>query len=133
MATAPAYAPTPLFDYCQVTTANTNRDGTGSSVLIGSGTAAGKRIVRCTIEAVGTVTAGAIRIFISADTGTTKRLLAEILVPATTPSVAAPQVGVFTAEIPKLVALVLPGTTYQLYGSTNNTETFNILLESAGM
>ncbi len=127
MATTANYTNSPLFDYAQVTAANTNRDGTGTTVLLGSGVATGKQIRRVTITAPNTTTAGMVRIYISKDTGTTKRLLVEI--PVTAFTVSATQKG-FTAEATSLVGLILPDTSTQLYGSTHNAETFNIFIES---
>src|SRR5690349_17058576 len=129
MATSPAYAATPLLDYCQVSAANTNRDGTGTTVLLGSGTAAGKRVTRCSIQSTGTTTAGAVRLYVSTDSGTTKRLIVEKVVPAITPAVGT--TPPFYTTVPEIVGLVLPGTTAQIYASTNNAETFNLTLESA--
>ncbi len=130
MATSAVYASTPLIDYVQAVTANTARDGTGTIATLASGTAAGKLIRRIIINATGTTTAGVIRFFLSLDTGTTKRLIKEVLVTAKTPSTS---VDTFRAEVPELVGMILPGTAAQLYVSTHNTETFNIVCESGGI
>lgn len=53
MAAAPAYATTPRIGFASVTTANTNRDGTGTIVDALTGVAAGTRIERVVIQTTG--------------------------------------------------------------------------------
>jgi hypothetical protein len=130
MATEPQFAATPILEVAQVTAANTNRDGTGTIVTVASGTAAGKRISRVTIQATGTTTAGMIRFYFSPDGGTTNRLIGEVAVTAATPS---GTVSAFSTLATALVGLILPGTSAQLRASTHNAETFNILIESGGL
>ena len=131
MTTAAAYAATPLLDITQLTaTANTNRDGTtGAYTAVATGTAAGKYIRRVVLCAAATTTAGVVRFFVSPDSGTTKRLVKEYLIPAITPSTT---LEVYRAEIGELAGLVLPSTTHILYCNTNNAETFNVSVESGG-
>lgn len=138
MATAAQYATTPTVEYAQVTAANTNRDGTGTTVLVCSGpsvaagSAVGKRIARISIKATGNTTAGMIRFYISVDNGTTKRLVAEVPVSAVTVS---GTVATFTAWVGDLEGVVLQGQVSsqncQLYASTHNAETFNIIVYGA--
>lgn len=138
MATTAQYSTAPTIDVSQITTANTNRDGSGTTVEIAAGptTAAasgvGKRIVGVMIAATGTTTAGMIRFFISVDGGTTKRLIAETIVTAITVSATVPA---FSTSVPSLVGIVLPGqvstNTQKLYAATNNSETFNIVVYGA--
>ena len=138
MATAAQYATTPIVEYAQITAANTNRDGTGTTVLVTSGpttaqgAGVGKRIARVIVKATGTATAGMVRFFISTDGGTTKRLLAELPVTAVTPS---GSVAAFSQPVPDLEGVVLQGqvasASCQLYASTHNAETFNIVVFSA--
>lgn len=138
MATTAQYSTAPTIDVSQVTTANTNRDGTGTTVEIAagpttaSGSGVGKRIVGVMIAATGTTTAGMIRFFISVDGGTTKRLIAETIVTAITVSATVPA---FSTSVPSLVGIVLPGqvstNTQKLYAATNNSETFNIVVYGA--
>lgn len=134
MATTAQFTAQPTIDIAQVSTANTNRDGTGTLVTIASGPSAsaangvGKRVNRVTVAATGTTTAGVIRFYISTDNGTTNRLICERLVTAITPSTS---VAVFRAEIGELVGLMLVGGgNCLLRASTNNAETFNIMVES---
>jgi len=104
----------------QVTTANTNRDGTGAVVTILTAGAQGTQIDLIRVVATGTTTAGVVRLFIH--DGSVFRLYEEILVTAITPSTTT---AVFEAEFVPTKPLVLP-TGYSLRASTNNTETFNI-------
>jgi hypothetical protein len=127
MATTAQYGSTPLNEISQVTAANTARDGTGTMGVGVAGTTAGKFIRRVVIQATGTVTNGVVRFFESVDSGTTRRLLHEVIVTATTPSVTQ---AAFRVEVPELVGKVLAGTTNLIYPSTNNAETFNVFFES---
>lgn len=134
MATSAQFTAQPILEYVQVSTANTNRDGSGTlaTVCTGPNTAAangvGKRIFRVTIASTATTTAGVIRFFLSNDNGSTKRMICEKIVPVVTPSTT---VAAWRTEVAELVGLILPGGTGNiLYASTNNAETFNIFCES---
>lgn len=139
MATSAQYVTTPVIEITQGITADTSRTAptAGNTYLVCQGPATasasgvGKRITRVTVSATGTTTAGVIRFWISVDTGTTKRLILEKIVAANTPSTSNP---VVRFDVPELVGLVLPGTVSSavtsLYATTNNTETFNFLVES---
>lgn len=140
MATQPQYAATPVVEISQVATADTSRTTitqvqqicAGPSTAAGSGV--GKRITRVTVSAVATTTAGAIRFWISSSgSSTNARMIVERSVPAIT--VVTGTTPPFRTEIQELVGLVLPGTTggnsVNLYATTNNSETFNIVVESA--
>ena len=134
MATTAQYTAAPILEIAQVTTADTSRTAPTNSVEIcagpnqTAGNGVGKRILRVTIQATATTTNGVIRFFLSTDSGTTKRLIAERLVNAVTPSTT---VSAFRVDVPELVGLILPGgTANKIYATTKNTETFNILVES---
>lgn len=126
MATAPAYAATPRCGIGQVSVANTARDGTGTLATIFQAGASGSRIDAINLKAVGTTTAGMLRLFLH--DGTNARLLTEVPVVASTPSGTLPaweaQLNVNTMT--QVLPLVLP-TGYSLRASTNNAETFNII------
>jgi hypothetical protein len=138
MATTAQYVSTPVIEVSQVTTADTSRTAPSTTTLICAGPSSvsaagiGKRILRITICGTATTLANAVRIFISTDGGTTKRLLVERVIPAITAT--AGTTPPFRAEVPELVGLVLPGTVSSnatnLYASTNISETFNIVVES---
>ena len=125
MATSAQYASTVRAAAAQVTTANTNRNGTGAIVTVFTAGANGSRIDDISIDAVATTTAGVVRLFIN--DGTTSYLWQEILVTAVTPSTT---VAVWSYTLLNQ-ALVIP-TGWSLRASTNNTETFNILVTRAG-
>lgn len=121
MATDPIFAATPKAAQTQIATANTARDGSGTiGTLLTSG-ASGSRIEEIHIVGVGTVTGGMVRLFSSFDSGTTKRLLRERPVTATTPSATAAG----WLDIITFANLVLP-TGSQIYAATHNAETFNV-------
>jgi hypothetical protein len=125
MATSAQYASTVRAAAAQVTTANTNRNGTGAIVTVFTAGSSGSRIDDISIDAVATTTAGVVRLFIN--DGTTSYLWQEILVTAVTPSTT---VAVWSYVLLNQ-ALVIP-TGWSLRASTNNTETFNILVTRAG-
>lgn len=125
MATQAQYASTVRAAVAQVTTANTNRNGTGAIVTVFTAGASGSRIDDISIDAVATTTAGVVRLFIN--DGTTSYLFQEILVTATTPSTTVAVWGTTLLN----QALVIP-TGWSLRASTNNAETFNIIVTRAG-
>ena len=137
MAVQPQYAADPVIGFNQVSVANTNRDGTGTLASLVTGRAPGTRIDRLKVKAVGTTTAGMIRIFhrttgltLNAD-GTvasfaapTARLVAELSVSAITPS---GTVQSFEGEI-LLPADFVMGEFESLHAATQNAETFNVFV-----
>lgn len=125
MATTAQYAATVQNASAQVTTANTNRNGTGTIVSVMTGATNGTRIDDIYIVATGTTTAGVVRLFIS--DGTNIRLWQEVLVPAITPSTT---VSVFNSSLINCGLILENG--WSLQASTNNAETFNILVTRAG-
>jgi hypothetical protein len=125
---------TPIFTdadyvgYCQVSTANTNRDGTGSLQTLATGGLVGARINMVKVVATVTTTAGMVRLFLSLDNGTTKRLVGEIPISAITPSAT---VAAFTADYFFNAGVTgepikLPDANAILYASTHNAEAINV-------
>jgi hypothetical protein len=125
MATTAQYASTVQNASAQVTTANTNRNGTGTIVSVITGATNGTRVDDIYIVATGTTTAGVVRLFIS--DGSNIRLWQEILVSAVTPSTT---VQVWSYTLLNQALLLENG--WSLQASTNNAETFNILVTRAG-
>lgn len=124
MASSPAFASAGRLEQIQISTANTNRDGTGTITSLITGVAAGTRVNKILIKATVTTTAGMIRLFFSDDSGTTKRLIREMAVIAVTPSATVPA---FEAEIDiSFLDIVLPSTADSLLVSTEKAETFNV-------
>ena len=130
MATVSQFTATPKIDSAQVTTANTNRDGTGTIVAVVTGVASPNfvKVEQVIIKAIVTTTAGMIRFFLSADGGTTKRLIHEVLVSAITASAT---VAAFEDVWYCPDDLVLPDANHILYAATEKTETFNVVALSA--
>lgn len=121
-ATAPQFVGTPQIFAVSVSVANTARDGTGTAPVLLTGAAApGTRIDKIRAVGVGTVTAGMIRVFLN--DGTTKRLIREMAVTATTPSAS---VEGWVGEMSFGDGLVLPNATWSILVSTHNAENFNI-------
>jgi hypothetical protein len=134
MATSAQFTAQPILEYAQVTTADTSRTAPTNVVEITAGpnvspgNGIGKRLIRVTVQSTAATTAGVIRFFLSLDSGTTDRLICEKIVPAVTPSTS---VAAWRTEVAELVGLILPGgTANKIYATTNNTETFNIIVES---
>lgn len=123
MATNPNFSATLRTTVSQVSTANTNRDGTGTIVTCFTAGTNGSRIESVEVQATGTTTAGMVRLFLN--DGTNTRLLREVPIPAITPSGTVP-----AFQIPLVfgdyVPLLLPTSSWSLRAATNNAETFNI-------
>ena len=126
MAVNPAFASTPRVGSAQVSTANTNRDGTGTIATIFTAGSSGSRIDRVTIQATGTTTAGMVRLFIH--DGSNSRLYHEEPVGAMTPSatVAASFATCEPITYPEKFPLILPSG-YSLRASTEKAETYNVI------
>lgn len=125
MATNPAYAATPRVGVTTISTANTNRDGTGTIGTVLTAGASGSRVDRVVVTATGTVTAGMVRMFLH--DGATAKLYCEVSVLATTPS-ASVKAFIDTLEAvttPDLFPLILPNG-WSLRASTHNAESFNV-------
>ena len=125
MSTTANYAATPRAAVGQISTANTNRDGTGTVVTIFTAGSSGSRVDDIVITATVTTTAGMVRLFLN--DGTNTRLWQEIPVTAITPS---GTVQAFTFTLLNQ-ALILPNG-WSLRAATNNAETFNVFVDRAG-
>ncbi len=126
MSSVPQYASVPKCGIGQVSVANTNRDGTGTIVTIFSAGASGSRIDAIDLKAVGTTTAGMIRLFLH--DGANARLLTEVPVVAVTPSGTIPawEAQLNTNTMSQVLPLFLPSG-YSLRASTHNAETTNVI------
>lgn len=121
----PIFILTPKVGMVRISTANTNRDGSGTLGDVLTGGSFGTRVDRIHVRATGTTTAGMVRIFIS--DGSNIRFWDEISVSAITPS-ATVQVFEATLITPDSASplLVLP-TGYVLKAGTHNAETFDVM------
>lgn len=120
MATTPQFATTPRIAIGQLSSANTNRDGTGTLVSIMSGVNAGTKVQEVVVQATATTTAGMVRLYLN--DGTNNRLFDEVVVSAIT--VGASTSGFRVAKT--YDNLTLPSASWILRASTHNAETFNI-------
>jgi hypothetical protein len=125
MATTAQYASTSQTAQVQISTANTNRNGTGTIGTLIIGATNGTRVDDIYITATGAVTAGVVRLFIS--DATNIRLWQEILVTATSPNVTT---AVWSYTLLNQALLLKSG--WYLAASTNNAETFNVIATRAG-
>lgn len=124
MTATPVFVQTPKQWFAQVSTANTNRDGTGTLVDIVSGATNGTKIDCIYIQAAGTVTAGVVRLYVN--DGTNTRLWKEVMVTATTPSTSV-QAWNSTIDLSYPGGGMFIPNGYKLRASTHNSETFNII------
>ena len=122
MASSPAFAATPKNGSVVISTANTNRDGTGTLGTLHPAGALGARIDKVRIQALGTTTAGMIRFFI----GTT--LILEVPVIGVTAAATSP---VWGADVIWDGGLVLQASNV-LKVSTNNAESFALNIINGG-
>lgn len=122
MAQTANYASTPRNAMAQLTTANPNRDGTGTLATVFTAGASGSRADRIVLKAVGPTTAGMIRVFVH--DGTNARLIDEVAVPAVTPSAIVPS---WETAFDLPYGIPLPSG-YSIRGSTERGETFNMFV-----
>jgi hypothetical protein len=126
MATQAQYASVPKVGIATISTANTNRDGTGTIGTVFSAGSNGSRIDAIDIQAIATTTAGMIRLFIH--DGTTAHLINEVPVLAITPSGTVPAwaAQLNTNTMTQILPIILP-TGYSLRAATNNAESFKVI------
>lgn len=125
-----AYASVPrALDVASISAANTNRNGTGTIVQLCAGSANGFRVSSITAKAIVTTTAGAVRIFVSINSGTTWRLLTEIPVDANTASASNPA----WEDRIEFDDLILKGTTVWLGASTEKAEAFEMTVNGGDL
>ena len=125
----PQYANDVILGTTSISTANTNRDGTGavSALAIVSNPSTGARVNKLVFTAAGATTAGMIRVYLG-DSAATPDLFREIEVPAITPSVTQ---AAWRGEIDLPGGLLFreyaAGTRIDTMSfSTHNAESFNV-------
>lgn len=121
MALEPQFAVTPRIASVNIATANTNRDGTGTIATLITGVAAGTRIAEIVVKAVGTTTAGMVRVFLH--DGTNFFLFDEIAVAAVASPGASTQT---TRSSTRYDNLILPNASWSVRVSTHNAESINV-------
>jgi hypothetical protein len=125
MATTPQYASTPINGAVNISTANANRDGSGTLGTLITASGNGMRIDDMYITATGNTTAGMVRMFLS--NGTTNYLIQELIVSAVTTSATVPA---WSQPISNKGIVLQSG--WSLKFSTQNAESFNIIITRAG-
>lgn len=121
----PKYPQTLRSEDVVVSTANTNRDGSGTLASALTGVAAGTVVRRCRIAAGSTTTDGMLRFYVY--DGTNARLIDELRVPSNTPGAT---IRTWTyLWSPPGGEVYLPGTAFILKISTHNAETFYVTTE----
>jgi len=118
--TIPIFVATPNVQQSQVTVANTNRDGSGTTVTVWTPGANGSLLSKVILEVPGTSAVDVIRLFWN--DGTNKRLYQELLVTAITPSTT---VACFRLEYVPSTPEVYPSG-WTLLGSTNQGQATNV-------
>jgi len=84
--TSPIYVGTPKDPQVRISTANTNRDGTGTLGTVYTAGANGAFFKGLRIQAEGTTVADAVRLFIQNGGAGNNELIKECIIPAVTPS-----------------------------------------------
>lgn len=111
-----------------VSVANSNLDGTGTTVLIftcgAAATYNGCEISSIWIKAQGSTSPGMIRLFLANADGSSKTLFTEVVVPATTQNSINTS---FSHQVIKIGSLALRGG-LTIYASTQVAETFSIII-----
>lgn len=132
MSLVPQFASTPRLAVATISTANTNRDGTGTIGTVLTAGSSGTRLRRLLVQATATTTAGMVRIFLH--DGTTAQLSLEIPVSAVTPSATQSAFSANYTELstPDQLPLTIPSG-WSLRASTNNAETFKVFAEGADL
>jgi len=122
MAANPVFTATPHVEVTNISTANTNRDGSGTISTCFTAGASGSRLDRVIVRATGNTTNGMIRLYLY--DGTNYRIFHEVSITGTTPS--ATVEGASATVI--LNNFFIPGSSgFNRVGvSTHNAETFNI-------
>ena len=119
--TTPKFIDAPIIGIAEISTINTNRDGTGTMVVVATGTVAGQVIELVRVVAIVTTTAGMVRLFLN--NGATKFLYKELTVAAVTASATVPA---FEKEfVPTGGTLTLP-TGWTLEAATEKGEAFKV-------
>lgn len=123
MASTPSFTSTPRVGVANVSSANTNRDGTGTITALLTGAAAGTKVTSISAQATVTTTAGMVRIFITTDSGSTWRLFDELAIAAATVSASVKGTRISTTY----TDLVLADASHRLGCTTHNAESINVV------
>jgi hypothetical protein len=108
----------------RISTANTNRDGTGTVGTFATGVTGGRMVNRIVVQALGPTTVGAVRIFLY--DGTNYRAYREVPVTVVNSSQLTAGAVAFRAEF-AVYDLVLASSSITLVASTHNAESFDVI------
>lgn len=122
MATQINFAAAPRIGAATIATANTNRDGTGTLGTVMTAGTNGTRIERVRVQAIGTTTAGTVRLFLH--DGTNFHALQELSIAAVTVS-ATVLAASAEATFGDVRPIVLPSG-WSIRASTHNAESFTV-------
>ena len=120
MAQDPQFLTTVRTEIGQISTANTNRDGTGTIVSIFTAGASGSKILSIEVKATGNTTGNIVRLFIS--DGVNIRLWYELTSSVTTVS------GTVQAFYQRIAPDLLLESGWSVQASTHAAETFNVII-----
>lgn len=118
--TDPIFTGTPKVGFGALSTANANRDGTGTLATVFTAGSNGGRIDKAVVKATVSTSAGMVRLFLH--DGAAYHALTEIPVRAVT---VGPDIPAFETVIDFLGGLVIPGA-YSLRASTHNAEAIEV-------
>ena len=127
MATSPSFAVTPRIASVNISTANTNRDGTGTVATLITGASTGTRISEIAVKAKVTTTAGMVRLFLH--DGTNFWFFDEISIAAATVSASVQSARVSI----RYDNLVLPNSSWSIRASTHNAESMDVIALGADL
>jgi hypothetical protein len=122
--TEPIFVLTPRIAVVRISTANTNRDGTGTLGDVITGGTNGTRVDRIVIKATSTTTAGMVRLYLY--DGTNTRLWDEVIVLAITPSGTVVSFKTVQQSPDLMSPLVVLASGQKIQASTHNAESFDV-------
>lgn len=128
--TNPIFTGTPKDPQVRISTANTNRDGSGTLGTIYTAGSNGAYFKGIRVQAEGTTTAGVVRIFIQNGGSGNNELIKECLIGAVTPSTTV-EAASYEWYGPCGAGIVLAASSV-LLASTNNAETFCVMAVGGG-
>ncbi len=122
--TMPLQTGLPNVGMARTSTANANRDGTGTLSTILTAGANGSKVARIFVKATATTTAGMIRLYKTDNAGANPRLFREYIVTAITPSA-----SIKTWENEELIDDDIVGGCL-IKGAPHNAEQFDFIISS---
>lgn len=123
MSSTPTFVSTPRLGIANVSSGNTNRDGSGTVTSVLTGVSAGTKVTEVVAQAAVTTTAGMVRLFLSTDGGSTWKLFDELPIAAAT--VSSSVAGTRVAKT--YTNLILKDASTQLGATTHNSESINVV------